>query len=133
MTGVALLDRSFDQASAPESCGESRLPATSVAQKSCHHELFGLAHGRLSADQLAQLRTGRGYANLSLGNASAAIADFDRSIELFPNNVPALRWRGRAFEQSGQLDKARADYDRVLVLRPNDEWALERMQQLRGK
>ena len=34
MTGVALLDRSFDQASAPESCGESRLPATSVAQKS---------------------------------------------------------------------------------------------------
>src|SRR5215204_5627755 len=42
MTGVALLDRSFDQASAPESCGESRLPATSVAQKSCHHELFGL-------------------------------------------------------------------------------------------
>jgi hypothetical protein len=34
MTGVALLDRSFDEASAPESCGESRLPATSVvAQK----------------------------------------------------------------------------------------------------
>jgi hypothetical protein len=48
MTGVALLDRSFDQASAPESCGESRLPATSVAQKSCHHELFGL--GRFDED-----------------------------------------------------------------------------------
>jgi hypothetical protein len=30
---VALLDRSFDEASAPESCGESRLPATSVTQK----------------------------------------------------------------------------------------------------
>jgi hypothetical protein len=47
MTGVALLDRSFDQASAPESCGESRLPATSVAQKSCHHELFGLVASQL--------------------------------------------------------------------------------------
>jgi hypothetical protein len=33
VTGVALVDRSFDEASAPESCGESRLPATSVAQK----------------------------------------------------------------------------------------------------
>jgi len=43
MTGVALLDRSFDEASAPESCGESRLNATSVAQNSCRHELFGLA------------------------------------------------------------------------------------------
>jgi hypothetical protein len=42
MTGVALLDRSFDEASAPQSCGESRLPATSVAQKSRRHELFGL-------------------------------------------------------------------------------------------
>jgi acyl-coenzyme A synthetase/AMP-(fatty) acid ligase len=40
---VALLDRSFDEASAPESCGELRLPATSVAQKSCRHEFCGLA------------------------------------------------------------------------------------------
>jgi hypothetical protein len=42
MTGVALLDRLFDEASAPESSGESRLCATSVAQNSCRHELFGL-------------------------------------------------------------------------------------------
>ena len=31
MTGVALLDRSFDEASAPKSCGETWLPVTSVA------------------------------------------------------------------------------------------------------
>jgi tetratricopeptide (TPR) repeat protein len=92
-----------------------------------------LVHGGLSANQLAQLRTGRGVANLSLGNASAAIADFDRSIAPFPNNIPALRWRGRAFEQSGRFDQARADYERVLALRPNDEWVLDRMRQLRGK
>src|SRR5471032_732684 len=42
MTGVALLDRSRDEASAPDSCGESRLHATSVAKNSCRHELFGL-------------------------------------------------------------------------------------------
>jgi hypothetical protein len=34
MTGGALLDRSLDEASAPDSCGESRLRATSVTQKS---------------------------------------------------------------------------------------------------
>jgi putative transposase len=44
MTGVALLDRSFDQASAPESCGESRLPATSVTQNAGCHEFCGLAY-----------------------------------------------------------------------------------------
>jgi hypothetical protein len=42
MTGVALLGRSLDEASAPESCGESRLNATSVTKNSCPHELFGL-------------------------------------------------------------------------------------------
>jgi len=44
MTGVALLGRSLDEASAPESCGESRLNATSVTKNSCPHELFGLGH-----------------------------------------------------------------------------------------
>jgi hypothetical protein len=43
MTGVALLGRSLDEASAPESCGELRLNATSVTKNSCPHELFGLA------------------------------------------------------------------------------------------
>src|SRR5215204_2935488 len=62
MTGVALLDRSFDQASAPESCGESRLPATSVAQKFCHHELFGLVGiktGRLNGLAISKPRRRR--------------------------------------------------------------------------
>jgi hypothetical protein len=51
MTGVALLDRSFDEASAPESCGESRLCATSVPQKSCRYELFGLTGANPDDDQ----------------------------------------------------------------------------------
>jgi hypothetical protein len=32
----------FERSTAPESCGESRLRATSVAEKSRRHELFGL-------------------------------------------------------------------------------------------
>jgi hypothetical protein len=47
-----ILDRSFDEASAPDSCGESRLPATSVVQKSCRHELFGLRPYAFSQTEL---------------------------------------------------------------------------------
>jgi tetratricopeptide (TPR) repeat protein len=92
-----------------------------------------LARGGLAKVHLAQLRTGRGVANLKLGDASAAIADFDRAIELFADHLAALRWRGHAFEMTGHLDQARADYERVLALRPKDKWAVERMQELRGK
>jgi tetratricopeptide (TPR) repeat protein len=92
-----------------------------------------LAHGGLAKVHLAQLRTGRGVANLKLGNANNAIADFDRAIELFADHLAALRWRGHAFEMTGRLDQARADYERVLALRPKDKWALERMQDPRGK
>jgi hypothetical protein len=52
MTGVALLGRSLDEASAPESCGESRLNATSVTKNSCPHELFGLAYFNTGRDIL---------------------------------------------------------------------------------
>jgi hypothetical protein len=65
MTGVALLDRSFDQASAPESCGESRLPATSVAQKSGRHELFGLITALLLRAAALHLIHRNGDAHLS--------------------------------------------------------------------
>ena len=42
MAGVVLLGRSLDEASAPESCDESQLNATSVTENWCAHELFGL-------------------------------------------------------------------------------------------
>jgi hypothetical protein len=76
MTGVALLDRSFDQASAPESCGESRLPATSVAQKSCHHELFGLGHANPTVTLRIYAHLFRKRDDKSAAAINAALAGF---------------------------------------------------------
>jgi tetratricopeptide (TPR) repeat protein len=89
-----------------------------------------LALGRFSARLAAQLHNGRGHANLRMGNYKAAIADFDLSIERYPDSPMALRWRGFAFEKGGDVARARKDYERVLSLRSDDKWTAERIRQL---
>ncbi|MFN7095201.1 MAG: tetratricopeptide repeat protein [Burkholderiales bacterium] len=44
--------------------------------------------------------------------------DFDKALELEPNNALALRGRGKAKRQLKQYMKATKDYDKVLVIEP---------------
>lgn len=60
---------------------------------------------------------GRGEA-LVEEDAAAALADFERAIQLDENNWKALFNRGVSRAQAGKLEEAKEDFDRVLALRP---------------
>ncbi len=60
---------------------------------------------------------GRGEALVGEDDA-AALADFERAIELDGNNFKALFNRGVSRALTGKLEGAKEDFDRVLALRP---------------
>jgi tetratricopeptide (TPR) repeat protein len=63
---------------------------------------------------------GRGNKYSDLGNAKAALADFDRAIALEPNRASAYLVRGRQKLMGKDLGGALADLDRVIVLNPKE-------------
>ena len=72
----------------------------------------------------------RGVAYAKIGKFQEAIADFNQSIKLNPNNAAsltnrALAYRGRAnlLRVQGKLDEARADLDKAIKLNPENAQA----------
>lgn len=65
----------------------------------------------------------RAKAKSELGNHQAAIADYDRSIDLNPKFGEAYYNRGRAKTALGKSKAAIADYDRSIDLNPKDTQA----------
>jgi tetratricopeptide (TPR) repeat protein len=61
----------------------------------------------------------RGDIRNNAGAFKAAIADFDESIKLQPDNVPALAGRARAKFSLGRYADAVADYDNAIRLSPD--------------
>jgi eukaryotic-like serine/threonine-protein kinase len=61
---------------------------------------------------------GRGTAQYQLGNIEAAIADYNKAIELDPNYVSAYRNRGSARYERGSLQGAVADFNKAIELDP---------------
>ena len=56
-----------------------------------------------------------------------ALADFNRAIELDPEDAWALAGRGETYWAMGRYDQALADYDRAIELDPaEDEFAAAR-------
>jgi hypothetical protein len=53
---------------------------------------------------------------------AAILADYDRALEIEPNNVTALNWRGLARAAVGDLPAARRDFERCKELEPYN-WA----------
>ncbi|GIK67261.1 MAG: hypothetical protein BroJett018_50550 [Chloroflexota bacterium] len=53
------------------------------------------------------------------GDLDGAIADYNRAIQLNPQDAEAYTNRGVAYEKKGEMKKAAADYGRVLELRPD--------------
>jgi len=63
---------------------------------------------------------------LCLGNkslihdaSSSSIADYNKPIELSPDNADAYYKRGNDYGEMGEYSKAIADYNKVIELRPN--------------
>jgi regulator of sirC expression with transglutaminase-like and TPR domain len=61
----------------------------------------------------------RGILLFQTGRFDEAIIDFDKSLELFPENPIAFRYRGKSFEKKGQLEKAIEDFESFLRIVPD--------------
>ena len=53
------------------------------------------------------------------GDYDRAIADFDRAIQLKPDDAVAYANRGWAYDDKGDYDRAIADFDRAIQLKPD--------------
>ncbi|MEM6503611.1 MAG: tetratricopeptide repeat protein, partial [Cyanobacteria bacterium P01_C01_bin.89] len=60
-----------------------------------------------------------GYTLACQNKLDAAIASYDRAIELNPNDAIAYNNRGLALSDQGELEAAIASYDRAIELNPN--------------
>ncbi len=62
----------------------------------------------------------RGLAYYEQGQYEQAIADYDRAIDLNPDDARPYNNRGNAYSKQGQYEQAIADYDRAIDLNPDD-------------
>jgi len=72
----------------------------------------------------------RGYASLEIGNYDQAIKDFEKMIQLEPDNTQpkqglasAYMKRGIAYDEKGDCARAAADFEMVLKFKPDDNTA----------
>ncbi len=89
--------------------------------------------GGLVRRDKGRLRSGRGYAHLKLKNYDAAIEDFNQALDISGGYYNALKWRGIAFEKTGDTARAVRDYEAALKLNPSDGWLAKSVRVLRKK
>jgi tetratricopeptide (TPR) repeat protein len=75
---------------------------------------------------------GRGYVNLLLESFPAAVADFDRALEIAPMAVNAWVWRGVANERRGHTDAAIADFEHAYMIEPENGMVMANLRRLRA-
>jgi tetratricopeptide (TPR) repeat protein len=93
-------------------CNEGRgAPAIAACDRA-------IASGEFKDDQLAQIYMNRGVERKGAGDLDGAIADYDASIKLQPNNALAFNNRANAVRDKGDLDRAIADYTEALRIDP---------------
>src|ERR1700755_3601422 len=89
---------------------------TLVSAFICVTALNVLYAEELSAEQYAA----RAVQSVKDGNQAAALADFNKAVELAPDKPIHYRNRAAFFALTKQWDKAIADYDTLLKLDRND-------------
>jgi tetratricopeptide (TPR) repeat protein len=67
----------------------------------------------------------RGRAHRDVGRYDAALSDFDRALELSPDDEWAIAGRGETYRLAGRYDEALGEFGRALELDPEDSWALD--------
>jgi lipoprotein NlpI len=79
----------------------------------------------LPSGALAILFGDRGIAYHRTGRDDRAIEDYDRAIQLAPNDAHAFDNRGNAYFGMGEFDRAIQDYDRSIQLAPHSARAFD--------
>jgi tetratricopeptide (TPR) repeat protein len=98
------------------------------------HALADVARAeRLGADA-ADVATARGLVALERGDAGAAVAAFDRALDLRPGVAQTLALRARAHRAAGAPEAAARDYAaaRIAAGRPDPEWVAFEVEALRA-
>lgn len=72
----------------------------------------------LANDRRAAILNDRGVANSRLGNHKAAVEDFNRAVQLFPEYAPVYNNRGNTLLSLGFTEEAIRDFDRAIKLAP---------------
>src|SRR6185436_18879012 len=65
----------------------------------------------------------RGDAKYYEGDLNAAVADYDKAIELDPTNAGAYFRRGVVHDRKDETEAAIADYTRAIELKPRNTFA----------
>jgi tetratricopeptide (TPR) repeat protein len=69
----------------------------------------------------------RGYAYFEKNRLSNALEEFDRAVEIDPDNPDAYYWRARALTQAGRYDRAEKDLKKAVDLNPRFAAAYDTM------
>jgi Tfp pilus assembly protein PilF len=72
----------------------------------------------LPNDRRAAILNDRGVANSRLGNHRAAVEDFNRAVQLFPEYAPVYNNRGNTLLALGFTEEALRDFERAIALAP---------------
>jgi lipoprotein NlpI len=78
-----------------------------------------IASGQLSQANLAATYMNRGVEWRHKGEDDRAMADYDQSIQLDPNNAMTYNDRGNVWTDKGDYGRAIAEYDQAIRLNPN--------------
>ncbi len=77
-----------------------------------------LQDATIANDRRAAILNDRGVANARLGQHKAALDDYNRAVQLFPEYAPVYNNRGNALLALGLLQEALKDFDRAIALSP---------------
>ena len=75
-----------------------------------------IASGKFEGQPLATLYNNRGQARGLNHDDDAALEDFNKSIELYPDAAAPYNNRGTIFSERGEYDRAIADFDKAIEL-----------------
>jgi tetratricopeptide (TPR) repeat protein len=103
---------------APEDLAKKAFAATNAGDFATAENYWTQLIDRLPEN--AALWSNRGNSRVSQNKLEAAIADYNKAIELAPSAPDPYLNRGTALEGQGQYEAAIADYNRVLELDPRD-------------
>jgi len=82
--------------------------------------IFTTVHADFDIDSILE----KGEEKNSLGNYMEAIANFDKVLEIEPNNIQALNSKGIALNNLKMYEEAKNHFDMVLEIEPDNETSL---------